>query len=142
MNISLFDAGDNAEPKAPRISELFGRNAAFVGIFPFRATILGIFARPNLNGAHYRRLMMNSPSFTTRSAANATFVHFDGVRRSDGVTVWPHHAGAEFVKHRERCLISSDIKLTLKLNGGLAGRLRRHEVGTPKPSKAACDSIA
>jgi hypothetical protein len=79
--------------------------------------------------------MMNSPSFTTRAAANATFVHFDGVRRSDGVTVWPHHAGAEFVKHRERCLISSDIKLTLKLNGGLAGRLRRHEIGAPKPSR-------
>src|ERR1700731_3782569 len=30
-NISLFNARYNAKPEAPRISELLGRNAAFVG---------------------------------------------------------------------------------------------------------------
>jgi hypothetical protein len=106
-----------------------------VGVSPFRATILGILARPNFNSANHRRLMMNPPSFTTRAPANATFVHFDGMRRADGVTVWAYHTGAKFMKHRERRLIGGDIKLTLKLNGGLAGRLRRHEIGAPKPSR-------
>src|ERR1700736_5118244 len=52
-NINLFDAGDNTEPEAPCISEFLSRNAAFVGIFPFRATILGVLTRPHLDGANY-----------------------------------------------------------------------------------------
>jgi hypothetical protein len=76
-NICLFDAGDYTEPKTPCVSEFLDRNAAFVGILPFRTAIFGILARPHLNGAYYRRLMMNSPSFTPRARANATFVNFD-----------------------------------------------------------------
>ena len=133
--VLLFDAGDNAEPEAASISEFLGRNAAFMGIIPFRTTILGILARPNLDGSNYRHLMMNSPSFTTRAPANATFVHFDGVRRADGVAVGSHHSGAKFVKHSERCLVSGNVKLALKLDSGLTWRLRRHEVGTPKPGR-------
>ena len=66
-NIGLFDARDNAEPETPRISEFLGRYAAFVGVLPFRAAILGVLARPNLNGAHYRRLMMNSNATQPKS---------------------------------------------------------------------------
>jgi hypothetical protein len=105
-NISLIDAGDNTETEAPRISEFLGRNAAFVGILPFRTAILGVLARPNFNSTHYHRLMMNSPSFPPRAPANATFVHFDGMRRADGVTVRTHHTSAEFVEHSERRLIA------------------------------------
>ena len=133
--IRPFDAGDNTEPEATSISEFLGRNAALVGIFPFRAAILGILARPNLNGTHYRRLMMNSPPFTPRAPANATFVYFDGMRRPDGITAWAHHTGAEFMKHSKRRLVSGDPKLALKLDGGLTGRLRRHEVSAPKPRR-------
>jgi hypothetical protein len=134
-NISLFDAGDDAEPEAACISEFLDRNAAFVSIFPFRAAILSILARPNFNSAYYRRLMMNSPSFPPRAAANATFVYFDWMRFPNSVAVGPYHTGAKLVKHRERRFISSDVKLALKLEGGLTGRLCRHEVGAPKPSR-------
>ena len=54
-NISLFDARYNAKPEAPSISECFDRNAAFMSVLPFRAAILGVLARPNFDGAHYRR---------------------------------------------------------------------------------------
>ena len=104
-------------------------------IFPLRATILGILARPNFNSANYRRLMMNSPSFTPRAPANATFVYLDGMRHSDSIAVWPNHAGTELVKHRECRLIRSNVKLALELNGGLAGRLCRHEISAPKPRR-------
>jgi hypothetical protein len=134
-NICLFHARYNAEPEAAGISEFLSRNASFVGVFPFRATILGVLARPNLNGANYRRLMMDAPSFTPRAATNATFVYLDGMRRADSVAVWPNHTGAELVKHRERRFISSDVKLALELEGGFTGRLCSHEVSAPKPSR-------
>jgi hypothetical protein len=38
-NIGLCGAGDNAEPEAARISQFLGRNAAFVGILPFRGAV-------------------------------------------------------------------------------------------------------
>src|SRR2546421_546707 len=57
-NISLFNVRYNAKPEAPRISEFLGGDAAFVGILPFRPTILGILARPNFNSANYHCLMV------------------------------------------------------------------------------------
>src|ERR1700680_3580711 len=84
-NISLFNIRDNTKPEAASISEFLGRNAAFVSVLPFRAAILGGLARPNLNGANYRRLMMNSPPFAPCAAANATFVYFDGIGRADSI---------------------------------------------------------
>src|ERR1700732_1077237 len=134
-NISLFNARYNAKPKTPGISEFLGRNSAVVAIFPFRTTILGILAGPNFNSADYRSLMMNSSPFASRASTNATFVYFDGMRRSDGIAIRPHHTGTKLVKHRECRLISRDVKLTRKLEGGLAGRLCSHEVSAPKPSR-------
>ena len=127
-NISLFDARDNAEPEAPRISEFLGRNAAYT-------TLPGILACPNFDRADNRRLVMSSPSFATRAPANTAFVYFDGMRRPDGIAVRPNHTGAELMKHRERRLICSNIELALKLDGGLAGRLCRHEISAPKPRR-------
>src|SRR2546427_7907945 len=43
-NIFLFNVRYNAKPEAPPVSEFFGWNAAFVGILPFRTTVLGILA--------------------------------------------------------------------------------------------------
>src|SRR3984893_18315577 len=106
--IRLFDAGDNAEPETASISEFLDRNAACVGILPFRTSILCILARLNLNSTGHCSLMMNAPSFATRAAANATFVYFDRMRRADGAAVWPHHPPAKFVKHSERRLIPGD----------------------------------
>jgi hypothetical protein len=127
-NICPFGARDDAEPEAPRISEFLGRNAA-------RTTLPGILACPNFDRANNRRLVMSSPSFTTRAPTNAAFVYFDGMRRPDGIAVWPNHTGAELMKHRERRLICSNIELALKLDGGLAWRLCRHEVRAPKPRR-------
>jgi len=127
-NICPFDARDNAEPEAPRISEFLGRNAA-------RTTLPGILACPNFDRANNRRLVMSSPSFATRAPANAAFIYLDGMRRPDGIAVWSHHASAELMKHRERRLICSNIELALKLDGGLAWRLCRHEISAPKPRR-------
>src|ERR1019366_3231805 len=57
------------------------------------------------------------------------------MRRPDGIAIWAHHTGAEFMKHSERRLVSGDPKLALELDGGLARRLCRHEVCAPKPSR-------
>ena len=131
----LFHAGNDAEPKAPSISEFLGRNATVMSIFPFHFAIIRILARPNFNSANYRCLMMNSSSFATRAPDNATFVYFDRVRRADSIAVWPNHTGAELVKHSECRLIRGNIKLALKLDGGLAGRLCCHEISAPKPRR-------
>jgi hypothetical protein len=133
--IRLFDAGDNAESETASISEFLDRNAAFMSILPFRATILGILARPNFNSTNYCRLMMNSLSFAPRAATNAALVNFDWMMGADGVTIWAYHPRAKFVKHSERRLIPSNPKLALKLDGGLAWCLRSHEVRPPKPSR-------
>ena len=133
--LRLFDAGDDTEPKTPGVSQFFDRNASFVGIPPFRAASLGVLPRPHLDRANYCRLMMGALTFPACTTAYEAFVYLDVVRRPDGISVWPHHARAEFVKHRECCLIGRDIKLALKLNGGLTWRLRRHKIGAPKPSR-------
>jgi hypothetical protein len=134
-NICLFDAGDNAEPKTSGISEFLDWYTSFVSIPPFRAMVFGVLARPHFDGANYCSLMMNSPSFTPRSAANATFVYFDGMRRPDSIAVWPYHASTKLVEHSKCRLIGRNIKLALELNGRLAWRLCRHEIRAPKPRR-------
>jgi hypothetical protein len=131
----LFHAGDDAEPKTPGISEFLDRNTAFVSIFPFRAASFGVLTGPHFDCSNYRCLMMGTPSFAPRAAPYKAFIYLDRMRRADSIAVWPYHASAEFVKHRKRRLIGSNIKLALELKSGLARRLRRHEVGAPKPSR-------
>src|SRR5580704_215008 len=134
-SIRQFGAGNDAEPETPGISEFLDRDAAFVGVPPFHGAILSVLAGPHLDSADHRCLMMDAPAFPARATANIAFVYLDGMRRADCVAVWPHHTGAEFVKHCKRRLVSGDPKLPLKLDGRLTGRLRRHEVGAPKPSR-------
>jgi len=131
----LFHARDDAEPKAPSISKFLDRNATFMRIPPLRAASFGVLTHPYLDGTNYRCLMMGAFSLAARSAPYKAFVYLDGIRCADGISVWPNHTGAELVKHRERRLISSNVKLTLKLNGGLAWRLCCHEVSAPKPRR-------
>ena len=130
-----FDARDNAEPETPGVCEFLDRDAAFVGVPPLRGAIFGILARPDLDSADYRCLMMDAFSFAARAAAYITFVYLDWMLCPNGIAIGPPHTGTEFVKHCERRLIGGDSKLALKLYGRLAGRLCRHEVGAPKPSR-------
>lgn len=134
-SLHLFDAGDDAEPKTPGVSKFLDRDAFFVGIPPLRAASFSVLSRPHLDSANNRRLMMGSFTFPARTPTYIAFVYFDGMRRPDGVAIGPYHTGAEFVKHRERRFIGSDAKLALELDGRLAGRLCRHEIGAPKPSR-------
>jgi hypothetical protein len=85
--------------------------------------------------ANDRRLMMDASSLASRASANATFIDLNRMRRSDGIAVRAHHTGAKLMKHGECRLVCGDPKLTLELDGRLSGRLRRHEVSTPKPSR-------
>jgi hypothetical protein len=98
-------------------------------------SVVFIGSRPNLDGANYGRLMVNSLSLAARPAANAALIYLDGVWQADRVAIWPHHTGAELMKHGERSLIGGNTKLPLKLNGGLPRRLRSHEICAPKPSR-------
>src|ERR1700675_4909803 len=125
----------DAETETASVSEYPDRDAAFVSVLPLSGQIIGILARPNLNSADHRCLMMNTLTFATRTAANIAFVNLDRMRHADGIAVWPHDTSAEFVEHCERRLVCGDLKLALKLDGGLAGRLRRHKIGAPKPSR-------
>lgn len=131
----LSGTGDNAEAQTASIDKFLGGDAAFVSVLPFRAAILSILARSDFNSANDGRLMVDSSPFASGSSTNAAFVDLNGMGRTDGIAVWPHHTGAQLVKHGERRFIRSDPKLALKLDGGLSGCLRRHEVSTPKPSR-------
>jgi len=131
----LSDARDDAEPEPASVSQFLDRGAPFMVVPPLRAASFSVFTRPHLDSTDHCRLMMGALTFATRATAYKAFVYLDGMRRADGVAVWPNHTGTKFVKHRECCLIGSNIKLALKLEGRLAGRLCRHEIGAPKPSR-------
>jgi hypothetical protein len=79
--------------------------------------------------------MMGASSFAPRPTAYKAFIYLDRMRRTDGIAIWSNHTGAELMKHCERRLICSNIELALKLDGGLAGRLCRHKISTPKPRR-------
>jgi hypothetical protein len=134
-SLQLFDTGNDAEPKTPGISEFLDWNSSFVSIPPFRAARFGVLTRPYLNRANYRCLMMGASSFAPRPTAYKAFIYLDRMRRTDGIAIWSNHTGAELMKHCERRLICSNIELALKLDGGLAGRLCRHKISTPKPRR-------
>jgi hypothetical protein len=78
---------------------------------------------------------MGDAALPTRAAANVAFIYLDGMGCADCITVWPHHSGAQFVKHCERRFIGGNPKLALKLDGRLPGCLCRHKIGAPKPSR-------
>ena len=52
---------------------------------------------------------------------------------ANAVTLWPDHTRAELVKDLKGGFIAGKAQLPLKLERGLAGRLRCHQVSAPKP---------
>jgi hypothetical protein len=105
------------------------------GIDAARAHLAVILTRPNFDGANYGSLVMRAPSLSARLTADKAFIYFNRVIASDGVALGTNHARAEFVENLKGRLIAAECKLALELNGGLAGRLRRHEIRAPKPCR-------
>src|ERR1700730_17215466 len=134
-SLTLFEARDDAESKTPGVSKFLDWDASFVNLPPLRAASFSILTRPHFDSANHRRLMMGTLPLASRASTYKAFVYLDGMRLTNGIAVGPHHTGAEFMKHCERRLIGSDVKLALELNCRLPGRLCRHEIGAPKPSR-------
>src|SRR5271166_1107428 len=92
-------------------------------------------ARTNLNRSDYKGFMVHASAFSTRPAADITFVNFNGIPIADSVPFWANHAGAEFVKDLKGRLIAGNAQLTLKLDSGLSGRFRSHQICAPEPRR-------
>src|SRR5208337_2262111 len=78
---------------------------------------------------------MNAATFAARLAANQAFVHFDLVLAADGVTLGTNHTRSELVENLEGGLITRERKLALKLDRGLSGDLRGHQICAPEPCR-------
>jgi hypothetical protein len=76
---------------------------------------------------------MHSRALPTRSATYQALINLDGMLRTNGVTIWPDHSSAEFVKYLKGCFIAGKAELPLELQGRLAWGLSCHKVSTPKP---------
>jgi len=94
-----------------------------------------ILTRPNLDGTNYGRLVMRATAFPARLAANIALIDFDHMLAADGIAFGTNHASAELMEYLKGRLIASESELTLKLDGGLSGGLRSHEVRAPKPRR-------
>jgi hypothetical protein len=90
---------------------------------------------PNFDGADHDGLVMDTATFAARLAADQALVDFYRVFVANGVTLGANHAGAEFMQNLKGSLVTREGKLTLKLNGGLAGDLRSHEICAPEPRR-------
>lgn len=91
--------------------------------------------RPNLYGADYDGLVMDSSTFTARLAADHAFVNLDWMLAANGIALWTNHTGTELVEYLKGRLVATESKLPLELNGGLAGYLRGHQIRAPKPCR-------
>jgi hypothetical protein len=105
------------------------------GIDAASVFIAVIRPRSDLYGADDDGLMMRSATFAARLAADHAFINFDGIVTTNGIAFWAHHASAELVEYLEGGLVATETKLALKLDRRLSGRLCRHQVRAPKPSR-------
>src|SRR5712692_1642260 len=87
----------------------------------------------HFNSANDGSLVVRTAPLAARAPAHVALVDFDGMLTTNWVTLWAHHASAELVEDLECCLIARKPKLSLKLQGRLAGRLRGDEIRTPEP---------
>jgi len=94
-----------------------------------------ILPRPNFYGTDYDRFVVRAATFSARLAADIAFIDFDRMLTTNRVTLRTNHTRAELVQDLEGRLIPSKAELALKLDGGLSGCLRSHEVRTPKPRR-------
>ena len=92
-----------------------------------------VCARANLYGTYHDRLVMCAATFTACLSADHAFVDLDGMLTANGVAFRTNHANSELVEYLKGRLVATDSKLPLKLNGGLSGDLRGHQVRAPKP---------
>ena len=81
---------------------------------------------------------MHATALAASRAADEAFVHLHGMLSADLVPLRADHAGAELVQYLEGGLVAAQAELTLELQGGLAGRLRRDHVGGPEPGGKRC----
>ena len=91
------------------------------------------------DGSSDRRLRVDTTALALCAAAHKCLIYFDRIQGPNGVALghpvalWPYHASAELVETLERCLVTPQPQLPLKLHRRLAGRLCRHKVSTPEP---------
>ena len=83
----------------------------------------------------HQGFVVDSASFAAGATADQSLVNLDWPLGSNGVAVGADHAGAQFVQDLKGGLIARQPKLTLELHGRHPRRLRRHQVGTPEPSR-------
>jgi hypothetical protein len=100
-----------------------------------RPRLAVILRRPDFDGADYGSFVMRAAPFSARLAANKAFIYFNRMITSNDVTLGANHACAEFVENLKGCLVAAKRELALELNGGLAGRLRGHEIRAPEPCR-------
>ena len=107
------------------------------GIAPVPSVVLrgGGFPVSVLDGNDHQRFVMDSPAFSTRSAANPGFVNLDMLPglTPDPILIRAHDGGAQLVKQTEGRFIATQSKLALQLDCGHAGRLAGNQPGRPKP---------
>jgi hypothetical protein len=107
--------------------------ASSVYTAPTRPTIM--LMQPDFYGADYGRFVVSTATFAARFAADITLINFDGMFTANRIALWADHTSAKLVEYLKGRLIAGETELALKLYGRLSGRLRGHEVGTPKPRR-------
>jgi hypothetical protein len=122
--------GDHLQAQASRVRFLLSRSALDL-LDVFFHEFLGT----DFNRADHERLVMDALAFAARRTADERLVNLDRPFRADLIAIRANHAATELVKHRERRLTAREPELALKLCGGNARRLRRHQIRCPKPSR-------
>ncbi len=89
--------------------------------------------RPDLDRAHNQRFVMAPPTFALRGATDPRLVQFDRPFATDSVTLRTNHRRSQFMQHLESGLVTSEPKLSLKLQSAHSGSLGCHKVGRPEP---------
>jgi len=94
-----------------------------------------ILARPDLDGADDKSLMMNATPFAARFAPDKAFVNLDWMLTADCIPFGTNHTSAELVKYLKCRFITTKSKLALELDGRLSWNLCSHQVRAPKPRR-------
>lgn len=102
-----------------------------LGHFPISASRAWAY----LDGSSDRRLMVDATALALCAATHQCLIHFDRILGSNSVAFRAYHASAKLMENLERCLVTPQPKLTLKLHRRLAGRLCRHKVSAPEPCR-------
>lgn len=85
-----------------------------------------ILTRPNLDSANDDGFVMCPATFAARLAAYHALIDLDRMLAANGITLGTNHPGAELVEYLKSCLVATERKLALELDGGLSGDLRGH----------------